>query len=266
MAFFNQTYGGMPPFANQPFNGGYSNLNIMKIDNGCAYFVALAPLFSLFLEGIAGDKIAAIILWVFTYILCVLVCKYDKDKVLSRCYDTECLKNLIFIPIAYLAIRGTKVTRQGGNCVALCVAALLIAIMRNGFVSYAMTSDENFIITIKEASYSEFVNPDEIENYLNPSVKEVIEANITTPRWYCETVDNYSTVTVTGEMVIAGNNVPVSIDFGMWYDGYKFEGIDICNVKLGENSLDENNAKNLFYDMYFIYYDSIETDNNYVSA
>lgn len=155
MAFFNQTYGGMPPFTNQPFNGGYSNLNIMKIDNGCAYFVALAPLFSLFLEGIAGDRIAAIILWVFTYILCVLVCKYDKDKVLSRCYDTECLKNLIFIPIAYLAIRGTKVTRQGGNCVALCVAALLIAIMRNGFVSYAMTSDENFIITIKEASYSD---------------------------------------------------------------------------------------------------------------
>lgn len=262
MAFFNWNYGGFQQQYNNPYNGGFSNLNVVKLNNGPAYFVALAPFFSLFLEGITGDRIAAIVLWIFTYVLCVLVCKYDKDKILSRCYDVKVLDKLIFIPVVYLAVRGTKVTRQGSGCLALCIAALFIAILRNGFVSYYMTGDDSYIITVEEYSYSEFINTEEIDNYLNPSVKDVVYGCLDTPRWLCETKDYETTVSVTGYL----NSETVTINFEMWYDGFKFEGIDISGVKIDGEFISQDEIEDFLCEMYFIYYDSMTVDKNYVEA
>ena len=263
MEYYN--YGFVPPFNNQQPVNGYMNMGIMKINNGGVYFVALAPLFSLFLEKMAGSRIAAIILWIFTYILCVLVCKYDKDKILSKCFDTSPLDKYCVLPVAYIAKRN-KVTRQGNNCLLLCVIAVIFAILRNGFVSYALIQDESYIVTAQQSYYSDFIETSGIDNYLNPSVEEVLTKSCEGLIWGCEKSGNDVVVTVSGETVVDGKKVTISLSFEMWYDGYKFDGVYIKEVTKNNIKLDEEQITELLNDLYFIYSDDNAVNTNLVEA
>ena len=50
MSYNEGNFGSVPPFMNHQYASGSVNLGVVKINNGAAYFVALAPLFSLFFE------------------------------------------------------------------------------------------------------------------------------------------------------------------------------------------------------------------------
>ena len=160
----------------------------------------------------------------------------------------------------------SKTTRQRANCVFVCAITLFFALINNGFVSYAMSTDETFIVTVKQSAYSDFLITDDIEEYLNPSVDEVFKESLNKPDWNCETVDNETEITVSGKAVIDGKSQNVSITFYIWYDGFKFEGIDITEASLDGVKLDEEQYQKLFSDLYFIYFNGISENKNLVKA
>lgn len=254
MSIFNTGFNQTPQF-----DDGSLNYSVVKIDNGAAYFVALAPVFSLFFEKISESRIAAIILWALTYVLCVFACKYDKNKILSKLYDTKSMGNYCFVPVAYLYKR-SKLIRQKATYVYICIVTMFFALVSNGFVSFALADSETYITTVKTSEFSEFVDTKDIENYLRPTISEVLDKSLTSLEWNCETDKNDTEVTATGKALIDGESCDVSIVFYMWYDGFVFEGIDINEITINGVEAPENQYEKLFLDLYSIY--SVENKEN----
>ncbi len=242
MGFF---YGG---YNSNPYNTQYGNTFYAKpvspVDNAPVWFVAVVPIVSLFIEEIIMNKVASIFLWILTYILSVYVCKYDKDKILARCYDSTQLKMWYFVPIVYLIMRN-KVTRLKSYTVMFAVATLLIALVSNGFVRYAVTTDDDYITTLQKYSCSQIINFEDYQSITDDNILETIQSYVghDSILWTCSTHDNISSISACCSFDNNGKTSDLEIGFELKYDGFSFDGIEIVSLTVDGKELSEENEK-----------------------
>ena len=256
----NSGYNNVPPF----FNGQNPNFpfsNVSPVDNGAVWFVAIAPAFSLFLEGITGNKIAAVLLWVFTYVLCVLVCAWDKKRVLSKFYDTKALGHLNFIPVLYLFKR-KSVTRQSSMYPIVCVGCILVALLQNGFTQIALTNENDYIYTVQNFSCAEIIDFEEVNTITEKTVSEAVEDYLKHNEiiWQCEKGKEVSVVTASADCSYNGEKTRITIEFVMEYDGFAFGGIKIGDVILGGEVLKNEKRSTLLMQIFTEQAVSADTD------
>lgn len=272
MGLFNQNndYGyqnnAIPPYRN-PQNFGF--VNIMPVDNGAAWFVALAPVFSLFLEMIVANVFAAIFLWIFTYLLCVAVCVYDKNKILAKRFNVQKLNFLCVLPPVYLFARNS-VTRRKNFCTFVCVCTLIIAFVNNGFVSFAMLDEDGLIETVKAAYSNDLMNFSEIDTASNNSISDEIndyfsDSNV---KWSAEKGKKQSTITASTDTFYNGVKTEIEIEFVIYYDGFSYDGLEVTEIRGNGGALPDKDRDSLL----MLIFSEEDTNNssqdkqNYVEA
>lgn len=241
MNFYNQPYSQQPDYtANNMFFGK----GVSPVDNGCVWFVAFAPLFALYIENTGSSKLASAFLWIFTYLLCVFVCKYDKDKVLNRFFDSTALKASYLVPVIYLTQRN-KLTRQKGMFSLVCVITTCFALIGNGFVRYATLTADDYIVTVQKYPASNIENFEEFDTISNNQITECIQSFVKHDSivWTCDMADKVSTVTAVCDFDNNGKTSSLKIVFEMEYDGFMFGGIKVSGLEIDGKELSEEDEK-----------------------
>ena len=211
--------------------------NSSPVDNGAVWFVATAPFFSLFLESISSNKVAAVILWIFTYLLSVAVCVYDKKRVLSRLYDTKSLGKSHYIPLAYLFKR-KNTTRMNGLYTVVGVISVLFALTYNGFTRFVLTNEQQFIATVKDTAVSELADFEKYDTITDETVEKALQNYLgDSVIWKCEKGKKTSIVTASSQINYNGELSSFKISFAVSYDGFKYEGIEIKELTINGKHL-----------------------------
>lgn len=252
MAFF---YGGYNYNSYNPQSGYSDNSFFGKIktpvDNGPAWFVAVAPIISLFIEEMIMNKTASIVLWIFTYFLSVCVCKYDKDKILARYYDNSKLSIWYILPIVYLFIRNS-VTRQKSGMVVIGLCTLVVALVSNGFVRYASMTEDDFIVSLQSYPCSSVTNFEEYSDISDETILSAIQSYVghDSILWTCITYDDISNITATCDFDNNGKTSTLEIVFRLKYDGFNFGGIEIVSLTVDGKALSEENEKTMLMQIF----------------
>lgn len=245
MAFFyggynNNPYNSQPNYSNNTFYGKFKS----PVDNGPVWFVAVAPIISLLLEEIIMNKIASVVLWIFTYVLSLAVCKYDKEKILARCYDSTAMKQWYLLPVGYLVKRNI-VTRQKNYTAIIGIAILIVALSSNGFVKYASVSDDDYINTLQKYPCSEIINFEEYSDITDETILKAVQSYIGHQSivWTCLTDGEVSNISAICEFDNNGKTSSMKIIFKFYYDGFSFGGIEIVGLEIDGQQLSEEREK-----------------------
>lgn len=242
---YNSERFNVPPFVNVPPQYSNYTANFNKIDNGPIWFVTLAPVFSLFLEKISGNKIAALVLWIFAYILCVLVCLRDYKSLCESGVSCSGIKKYAAVPVIYLFMRNQTIGHQKAYPV-ICVICTIIAIMQNGFVSAALYTDDDYIDTVKSYSCTQLEDFKDNEKIKETTVAKALEQYFGHDQisWsYSKTGKSISEISADASISYNGKKTQIEIVFEMDYDGFDFKGIEISRVSLdGKELTDENRS------------------------
>lgn len=263
---YNYTYGGVPPFQNN-YQQGMPFMNVATVDSGAAWFVATAPLFSLFLESVAGNKYASVFLWIFTYILCVVVCAWDKKNNLNKFYDTTPLGKIHFVPVAYLFKRD-KVIRQNKFYGVVCVICTLIAFIQNGFVNYYLTTEDDYIVTVQTYKSAEILDFAEVDSITGKNVADTLYSYLNHDEviWECEKGEEISFITAKAKTNYENHNADLEIVFKLEYDGFSFGGVSVEEVKIDGVALEDEKRSILLMQIFSKNNSETSDNKDYVEA
>ena len=252
---------GVPPFTQNPFYGAVKPEN--SRNDGPMLFVALAPFFTVILEGLIGDIIAAAILWVFCYFLCVMLCRYDYKKYVKPIeFNNFNLAPTVFVPIVYLFKR-QKVFPNSKAYWAVCLAILIVSIMQCGFVQLLSFDEKSCLNTITNSSCALIDEVSDDENVLSKNtIGEAIRNYADTDNidWTSKRID-YGTykINVVFEAYYNGELRNFYIEFTLNYNIYSFDGLSIDSISVDGSELSEADKKAVVMNIFTS--NSAETDH-----
>lgn len=233
----------VPPFVNIP--GAVPP--VPSTDNGAVWFVAMAPVFSLIIGKLSGSKFAAIVLWVFTYILCVILCRRDCKILRKSGYEDRGIINLAFIPVVYLFARAKLIA--SGNYIngIVCVIATVIALVNNSIITPVPYSEQDYIDTVRYSYCSEITDLSDKSSIADMMIDDVLSMNdsFADAKWSCSKGKEVSVVTVSTDMTFDGKTAAVELDFTVEYDGFSFGGMKISEVRFGGDTVTGDKRKEL---------------------
>ena len=260
----------IPPFAQNPF---YQTApNISYHDDAPIWFVALAPMFSLFLESIAGDKIAAVVLWVFTFVLCVLICKRDYNKYVKPiAFNNFNIEKTVYIPLLYL-IKRKKVFPTNKLYVVVCIISLLVAATQNGFVQALLYNDTTYINTIKQSACYRIDDVANDKNVLDITIEDAIKdfSRTNDINWSCEKISSGEfEITADFDAYYNSRLCKLSLSFQLLYDGFSYGGLSVKTIEIDNRVLSEADKAALVMNIFTDYSaddSSNKSDSSYIEV
>ena len=226
-------------------------------DNALVWYAALLPILAKFFDNYTANKYHGALLWILVIVVRIAVCIYDNKKLIKLGIMRGQISPMVFLPSFYIMNRCKTLMLRSKLIVVISFIAIANAFVSNGFVKGLAATDETYCSYVKDYYSSYITNLPEDENFL-ANTDETLDGLISQ---YCgeENAVTYAStksgdaIDISASSVCTYNdkeNQKLEIIFSLDYDGYKFNGMSVDSINVGNKELTGDEKDTLLKDLF----------------